>query len=69
MDHINLGEGLNIYQFNIEGAYAPKSEYLSRKVYDHKVDVIAVQETHINKAEEYHTRGLVNGYKGGSVSA
>lgn len=56
MDHISLGEGLNIYQINIEGASASKSEYLSRKAYDHKADVIAVQETHINRGEEYHMR-------------
>lgn len=62
MDHISVIEGLNIYQFNIEGTSASKSEYLSRKAHDHKVDVIVIQETHINRGEEYHTRGLVNGY-------
>lgn len=62
MDHISVGKGFNIYQLNIEGASASKSEYLSRKAYDHKVDVIVVQETHINRGEEYHTRGLVKGY-------
>lgn len=61
MDHVSVGRSLNIYQVNIEGASS--ATYLSRKAYDHKADVIAVQETHINKGEEYHTRGLVNGYR------
>lgn len=39
------------------------SEVLSRKYIEHQVDVIAVQETHIGNATDFHTRGYVTGFK------
>lgn len=63
MDHINIGESLKVYQINVEGASASKSEYMSRDAFEQKADVIVAQETHISNGNEYHSRGLVNGYR------
>lgn len=63
MEPIIIGESLKICQINVEGASVASSEYLSRLAYEHKVDAITVQETHINDGSEYNTRGLVSGFK------
>lgn len=54
---------LIVMHFNIEGTSADKSEVLSRKAFENQVDVIAIQETHIDDAASYNNRGNVSGFK------
>lgn len=60
---INVGRNLSVMHFNIEGSLADKSEVLSRKGIEYKVDIIAVQETHIRDAAGFNHRGNVPGFK------
>lgn len=59
---INIGRSLSVMHFNIEGSSAENSEILSRVAYEHCVDVIALQETHIDDAVAYNIRGHIPGY-------
>lgn len=58
---INNGGRLTVLHLNIEGS-SDKSEFLSRKASEYQVDMISVQETHIQNAGDYHSRGNVAGY-------
>lgn len=60
---INIGRSLSVMHFNIEGSSIENSEVLSRVAYEHRADVIALQETHIKEASDYNLRGHVPGYK------
>lgn len=59
---INIGRRLTVMHFNIEGSSIKNSEVLSRVAYEHRVDVIALQETHIKEASDYNLRGHISGY-------
>lgn len=60
---IFIGRNITVLHFNIESSSTEKSEVLSRKCIDQQVDVIAIQETHIGNAAEFHTRKHVPGFK------
>lgn len=60
---ITIGRKLTVMHFNIEGTSADKSEVLSRKAFEHHVDLIAIQETHIGDGASYNNRGNVPGFK------
>ena len=60
---INIGCNISVLHFNIESSSSEKCEILSRKSIENEVDVIAIQETHIGNAAEFHTRGHVPGFK------
>ncbi|KAJ6639443.1 DNA transposase THAP9 [Pseudolycoriella hygida] len=59
---MSIGRTLSVLQLNIEGSSSEKSEFLSRMANENRVDVIAVQETHILNPADYDSRGHVNGF-------
>lgn len=44
-----IGDSLRILQLNIEGISAPKCEVLENVLYEKKIDVAALQETHLTQ--------------------
>lgn len=63
MKYRELGPHLNILQLNTEGISQSKSECLAQLAVENKIDVILVQETHVNSEIELGRRGLINGFK------
>lgn len=59
---LSIGRVVSVLHLNIEGSSSEKSEFLSRTANENRVDVIAVQETHILNPADYHSRGHVNGF-------
>lgn len=58
----NLGNVVNICHFNAEGLSRAKCECLSKMLLNNQVDVLALQETHIQDIEN-SVRGNIPGYK------
>lgn len=59
----NVGPHLRICQLNIEGISKSKCEYLHSKVlYTNKIDVIVLQETHVDNEDDLLFRGFITGY-------
>lgn len=58
----DLGPQLRILQLNIEGISRSKSEYLTRVLEEHKIDVVLIQETHAGSFEDLCRRCKLNGY-------
>ena len=44
----NIGQPLRLYQLNIEGANRAKNDYISHSAADLSIDIILLQEAHIN---------------------
>ena len=61
-DILAIGSILNICHFNVEGLSKSKSECLSNLLIKNKVDVLALQETHVEDIED-SARGSINGYR------
>jgi exonuclease III len=61
----NLAVGLNlkIYHLNIEGISTSKSDYLSRLMREHEIDIVAIQETHTTSDLNLLNRGKLLGFK------
>lgn len=55
----DIGDSLRIMQLNIEGISVPKCGVLENSLHEEKIDVVALQETHL--AQE-GTRSAVRGY-------
>lgn len=54
-----IGDSLRILQLNIEGISASKCEVLENTLYEEKIDVAALQETHLTQEG---ARSAVRGY-------
>jgi len=61
-DFRNIGSVLCICPFNIEGLSRPKAECISKLLIHHKVDILALQETHVEDLEN-SARGNIPGYR------
>jgi exonuclease III len=61
----SLAVGLNliICHFNIEVISASKSDYLSRLMREHEIDIIVIQETNITSDLNLLNRGKLYGFK------
>src|ERR1700744_1819987 len=55
----DIGESLRIMHLNIEGISTSKCEFLENILYEEKIDIVAVQETHLIQEGP---RSLVRGY-------
>ena len=58
----NIGQPLRLYQLNIEGASRAKSDYISYSAADLNIDIILLQETHVNDTPSA-SRLHINGFK------
>ncbi len=54
-----IGDSIRIMQLNIEGISTPKCEFLENSLHDEKIDIVALQETHITQEGP---RSAVRGY-------
>jgi hypothetical protein len=45
-ESLAVGLNLKICHLNMEGILASKSNYLSRLMREHEIDIVAIQETH-----------------------
>lgn len=57
----NFGPNIHILQINVEGLSKDKCDYLSKLAIENSIDVIALQESHLN--EDNITKGKVAGFK------
>jgi hypothetical protein len=53
---------LQICHLNIEDISASKSDYLSRLMIEHEIDIVAIQETHTNSDLNLLNRGKLPGF-------
>uniref|UniRef100_A0A1B6H1M2 Endonuclease/exonuclease/phosphatase domain-containing protein n=1 Tax=Cuerna arida TaxID=1464854 RepID=A0A1B6H1M2_9HEMI len=61
-DFRNIGSVLNICHLNIEGMSRSKSECLSNILIQHQVDILALQETHVEDHEN-SAKSNIPGYR------
>lgn len=59
---IYIGRSMKLCHINVEGSSSEKSEYLGRFGIENNINVITVQETHIDDPSEFNTRRNVPGY-------
>jgi hypothetical protein len=61
----SLAAGLNlkICHLNIEGLSASKSDYLSRLIPEHEIDIVAIQKKHKTLNLNLLNRGKLPGFK------
>lgn len=52
MASLRIGNTLRSLQLNVEGLSQDKCEVITRIAADHEVDLILLQETHINSEED-----------------
>lgn len=52
MASLRIGNTLRSLQLNVEGLSQDKCEVIARIAADHEVDLILLQETHINSEED-----------------
>lgn len=57
-----IGPSVRICQLNIEGISRAKSEYLSKLLREHSIDVAVIQETHLADEHQLKARGEILGY-------
>ncbi|XP_072381681.1 uncharacterized protein [Diabrotica undecimpunctata] len=57
-----LGPSVRICHLNIEGISRSKCEYLQKVLIENNIDVIAIQETHVENEEQILARGRIRGY-------
>ena len=58
-----LGPLFKVCQLNIEGISRSKSNYLSKFLLDHNIDVVLLQETHTSDESQLRKRGKIHGYR------
>lgn len=58
----NAGSSLKIWQFNVEGVSASKSEVLASRLQEYDIQVALIQETHTGDEAQLFSRGQINGY-------
>uniref|UniRef100_H3A6M1 Endonuclease/exonuclease/phosphatase domain-containing protein n=1 Tax=Latimeria chalumnae TaxID=7897 RepID=H3A6M1_LATCH len=56
---LHVGPTIQICQLNIEGISRSKCEYLERLLKKHSVDVLVLEETHIEHTHLFDTRGRI----------
>ena len=59
----NIGPSVRICQLNIEGISRAKCQYLSKLLQDKDIDLVVIQETHLNDETELCARGMLPGYE------
>ena len=59
-DFLAIGPGLRIFQLNVEGLSASKRSLIEELVTKHDIDVICLQETHIE--DDVASRFYITGY-------
>ena len=59
-EHLAVGPALRILQLNVEGLSAPKRSLIEVLAFQHSIDVICLQETHIGTEEA--GRYTINGF-------
>lgn len=59
MTRLSSKHNIRICQLNVEGRSSAKREILAKFVKDHNIDVLALQETHVQ--ENYSNRLLIAG--------
>lgn len=57
-----LGPRLRVCSINVEGICRSKCECLSKLLLDKDIDVLAVQETHVDNEKQLQSRGRIPGY-------
>ena len=57
-----IGAVTKVCQLNIEGISKDKCDYLSKICLDNHIDIIVLQETHVETEEKMFARGNVRGY-------
>lgn len=57
-----LGSILRILQPNIEGISWSKTQYLSKTLKEHKIDILLLQETHAGSVENLNRRSKIIGH-------
>jgi hypothetical protein len=62
-ESLTIGLNLKICHLNIDGISASKSDYLSHLMREHKIDIVAIQETHTTSDFNLRNRGKLPGFK------
>lgn len=63
-DHMtkNIGQSVRICQLNIEGISRSKCQYLSKILKENDVDILLIQEAHLENDEQARARANIPGY-------